>query len=65
MSLNSSFQQIASGMASILAGMILVKNTDGTLSNYPYVGYMAISATLLAIYLGSKLQVAVDPLHPT
>ncbi len=65
MSLNSSFQQIASGMASILAGMILVKNSDGTLSNYPYVGYMAITATLLAIYLGSKLRVAVDPLHPT
>ena len=63
MSLNSSFQQIASGMASIIAGMILVKNQDGTMSNYQYVGYMAMLSTLLAIYLGSKLKVATDHSH--
>jgi predicted MFS family arabinose efflux permease len=63
MSLNSSFQQIASGMASIIAGMILVKNQDGTMSNYQYVGYMAMCSTFLAIYIGSKLTVATEHSH--
>jgi hypothetical protein len=43
--------------------MILVKNQDGTMSNYQYVGYMAMISTCLAIYLGSKLKVATDHSH--
>lgn len=64
MSLNSSFQQLASGIASSLSGMILIKNQDGTLSNYQYVGFMAIFATFCAIYLGSKIQI-IQEAQPT
>ncbi len=64
MSLNSSFQQIASGLASSISGIILVKNSDGSMSNYEYVGYMAIVATLIATYIGSKIHVA-EQHHPT
>jgi predicted MFS family arabinose efflux permease len=65
MSLTSSFQQIASGLASSISGIILTKNTDGSMSNYEYVGYMAIFATIVSIYTGSKIQVAKDHNHPT
>ena len=65
MSLTSSFQQIASGLASSISGVILTKNTDGSMSNYEYVGYMAIFATIVSIYTGSKIQVAKDHNHPT
>ena len=60
MSLNSSFQQLASGVASSIAGMIIVKNVDGTMSNYNYVGYMAIFSTLIAIFMAGKLKVATE-----
>jgi predicted MFS family arabinose efflux permease len=61
MSLNSSFQQLASGFASIFAGIIIQKNIDGTLSNYQYVGYFAICSTLIAIFIAGKIELVDGP----
>ena len=49
MSINSSFQQIAGGIASAVAGQIVVQTASGKLENYEVLGYVAIVATLFTI----------------
>jgi len=51
--LNVSFagQQIATGLATLVSGRIVGQATDGTLTNYPLVGLIAIAATLSAVGL--------------
>jgi predicted MFS family arabinose efflux permease len=51
--LNVSFagQQIATGLATLVSGRIIGRAADGTLTNYPLVGLIAIAATLSAIGL--------------
>lgn len=56
MSLVSSTQQFASAIASFVAGMIIIKSTDGTLLNYPVVGGIAVIASALAIIMVKKIQ---------
>jgi MFS transporter, DHA1 family, inner membrane transport protein len=55
MSLSSSFQQIGAGIASLVAGVVVYISADGTLHNYPIVGYLAIITTLIAIFISFKL----------
>lgn len=55
MSLIASLQQFASGCASLLAGQIVARGADGTLMNYNYIGYIAVAATLAAIYFSNKI----------
>ncbi|MDZ4676763.1 MAG: MFS transporter [Oligoflexia bacterium] len=55
MSLNSSVQQFSSGIASFMAGNIIVKSATGQLLHYNVVGYISVAATLLSLYLGSRL----------
>ncbi len=62
MSINSSVQQLAAGLASIIAGVIIV-DQGGMLENYNYVGYFAIAVTLVCIFLGSKIT-SVQPSAP-
>lgn len=52
MSINASLQQIAGGIAAILAGVI-VYQTDKTspLENYNIVGYVVVAITILSLYL--------------
>lgn len=57
MSINASVQQLSSGLASFIAGAIIVKGADGELYNYQYVGYIAIAATIIAIFVARKLRV--------
>lgn len=49
MSLNSATQQLASGLAATLAGFITTQNATGQIIGYDHVGYVAITANLLAI----------------
>lgn len=64
MSVNSSFQQLASGVSSVVAGMILGKAPDGALTNYHFVGFIAIAATLLCVALAKRIQVVREPAPP-
>ncbi len=57
MSLVSSAQQMASAIASYMAGQIVVRSTEGRLENYQYVGYIAVFFTLMAFALSLKLKV--------
>jgi len=56
MSLLSSIQQMASGLAAYIAGLIITETPSGKILHYEYVGYMASAATILAVYLGYKLR---------
>jgi len=58
MSIRSSFVQLALGLSSFIAGLIIVENPDGTLGNYNLVGYLAIAMSLLALWIAPKLRVA-------
>jgi predicted MFS family arabinose efflux permease len=52
MSINSSLQQIAGGIASFVAGMIVVqKNNSGPLENYNTLGLVASGISILCIYM--------------
>jgi predicted MFS family arabinose efflux permease len=49
MSINSSVQQFAGGMAAILAGKIVTKTPSGRLENYDILGYVVIVATIITM----------------
>ncbi|WP_044171277.1 MFS transporter [Flectobacillus major] len=51
MSVNSSIQQISGGIASLVAGLIVVKAPSGKLERYDILGYTVIGSMLVAIYL--------------
>jgi MFS transporter, DHA1 family, inner membrane transport protein len=55
MSINSSVQQIFVGLASVLAGFIVVKTPSNAIINYEITGYISILVTLTSIFFVSKL----------
>jgi predicted MFS family arabinose efflux permease len=55
MSFNSSFQQLFTGLASIIAGLIVSKGADGKILHYNRVGYLATAIVASTIYLGHLL----------
>ena len=57
MSLNASVQQAASGLAALVGGFIVSRNASGMLVGYSYVGYVAIGATLIAMWLVGRLKI--------
>jgi predicted MFS family arabinose efflux permease len=56
MSIVSSMQQLCAGLASYLAGLIIVKQDDGTLLNYNWVGVISIVSALFTIYLVTRIR---------
>ena len=56
MSLNTALQQIASGAASLAAGMIIVLGPDGRFQRYGLVGWLAAGGILASIWLGRGLK---------
>lgn len=51
MSINSSIQQIAGGIASVIAGMIVFQSSTGELQNYPELGFVVIGSIIITIGL--------------
>jgi predicted MFS family arabinose efflux permease len=60
MSLNSAVQHFSAGLGAFIAGEILVKARDGRLLHYPWVGVLAVAATLLSLALAARLRVVHD-----
>jgi predicted MFS family arabinose efflux permease len=58
MSANSAVQHLASGVGASIGGRILVKSTDGTLENFNKVGLLAVTATLISLWLAGLLRPA-------
>jgi predicted MFS family arabinose efflux permease len=49
MSISSSLQQVAGGLAAVLSGMIVIEGADGLLAHFDRVGYVLVGTTLLTL----------------
>jgi len=49
MSVNSSLQQFAGGLAAAAAGLVVVQKADGSLGRYDVLGYVVVVAMLLSV----------------
>jgi predicted MFS family arabinose efflux permease len=49
MSISSSLQQVAGGIAAVLSGMIVFEGADGVLLHFDRVGYVLVGTTLLTL----------------
>ncbi|MBK9477825.1 MAG: MFS transporter [Bacteroidetes bacterium] len=56
MSINSSLQQITTGLAAFIAGNIVIKSAEGPLLHYNWIGYISIAATFACIVIAKKLK---------
>lgn len=55
MSFNSSVQQVFVGLASVLAGLIVVKMPDNRIENYEITGYLSIALIMFSIFIATLL----------
>jgi predicted MFS family arabinose efflux permease len=60
LSVSSSVQQVAMGLAAVVAGSILDVGEGKTLTGYPTVGILAVAATLLSVFLATRLRGAAE-----
>lgn len=61
MSLNGTVQSLSMGLATSMAGFIIVLDESGKVTGYSSVGYVAIAANLLAIFSASKIVLHGSP----
>lgn len=54
-SFNSAFQQLGTGIASLMAGTIITQTDDNMIHNYPIVGYLSIVALVVCMFLGRDI----------
>jgi predicted MFS family arabinose efflux permease len=64
MSANSAVQNLASGVGASIGGQIVVKSADGTLERFMWVGFFAVAATAVSLWLAGRVQPAVEPSPP-
>jgi predicted MFS family arabinose efflux permease len=57
MSFNSSVQQLFTGVAGTIAGMVVVSNEQHQIGNYQYLGYMSAGVLLLCLWFAGRLGV--------
>ncbi len=55
MSFNSSFQQMFTGLASLIAGFIVIEGADHKIHNYPLVGYLSIAVIFACIFIAKSI----------
>ncbi len=55
MSFNSSFQQMFTGLASLIAGFIVVQGADNKIHHYNWVGYLSIAVVIAAIFIAKAI----------
>lgn len=65
MSLVTSVQMLASGLASLITGLIITRTANGQIEHYNIVGYLAVACGLLAIWTIRQLKVAGTPASAT
>ena len=57
MSLNATVQSLAMGLATTLAGFVVTQDAAGRIVNYQLVGYAAVAANFVAIWLVARIVV--------
>ena len=60
MSINASLQQMAIGLASVVAGMVIGEAPNGELTGYSVAGLIAASSTAISILLAGRLRVTQE-----
>ena len=55
MGINSSIQQISGGIASLIAGLIVVKSSTGKLENYDLLGYVVTGSMIVTMVMMNVL----------
>ena len=55
MSFNSSVQQLGTGVASLVAGFIVLEGAGGKIMRYSWLGYLSIAVLLICAWLGYKI----------
>ena len=61
MSLSSSVQMMTSGLATLVAGLIIRQGSSGQVLHFDLVGYLAVAFGLLSLLVAGKLKVAAGP----
>lgn len=56
MSFNGYIQQLFSGIASLIAGIIVISKPDHTIVHYSWVGYLSIVIVLFSVFIAKKLR---------
>jgi predicted MFS family arabinose efflux permease len=56
MSINSSVQQFASGLAAYVSGQIMGQSDTGQITHFPFIGLISVSCAFLCIYLARFLK---------
>jgi DHA1 family inner membrane transport protein len=64
MSINSSVQNLSTGLGAFVAGRIVDRTAEGSLTHFREVGYLAVAATILSIYLAGRVRSAGTGTHP-
>jgi predicted MFS family arabinose efflux permease len=60
MSFNASIQHLASGIASLTAGLIIGRASDGALTHYGIVGWLSVGCTLGCLWLVRRIRIVDD-----
>jgi DHA1 family inner membrane transport protein len=58
----SAVQHLSAGLGSTVAGKLLTTTATGEFIGYNHVGYVAVAATILSVWLASKLRIYEAPL---
>lgn len=65
MAINGTVQSLTMGLATTLAGFIITQDGTGQIVGYPWVGYVAVLANLLAILFVSRIVMHDQPVAET
>jgi len=57
MSFNASIQQLASGVASLAAGLIIGRAPDGALTHFGTVGWLSVGCTIACLWLVRRIRI--------
>ena len=63
MSINSSLQQISGGIASVIAGLVVVQVSGGPLQNYNMIGYFTVGTMILCAMMIFRVNRYVQAKH--
>jgi predicted MFS family arabinose efflux permease len=65
MAVNSSIQQLSGGIASMLAGMIVVEGKNGILEHFDTLGYVIVGAILITVFMMYFIQDTISDSQKT
>lgn len=60
MNINSSVMQLATGIASLIAGLIVTRSNSGTIFNYQWVGLFSVAMCIICIVVAFRLQKQIN-----